>query len=411
VLELSSPYFYDDNQVALMYEAFTRKKVAIHSRAHRKWPPLLIHLWLSVSLDRNVLFAIETGSGSMDLNCGFTKLWIQVNMQTLPNTAIPQSRSKSIPVALPPPMYPATAVSSNGPTQQQLAHQHRISAPVAVGTTYPTPTDSAPASPILLPSMVSQQTTIEDPTRSLKIIIPAFKRRHLSTTTASSSSSSQMQGIQFQSTVSKAPTQPKSPPEPFVTQSQPTLALSRHTLPRQRSVITIEHPSPRWQRRYPSPLTSDTEDHPGAFGLRASMSPRLPPVNTLPDPLPSVPMPTFLPKPGGNLTWDEETRVWELTISEVWPPEEWRKLLPIFPARVFWNAVQSVWMCEPSKSLTPPHRTNVGLSRAVQASLQACTRDGDPELIEEGLSIIWHRWRRSWGLFEYTPRMSPPTGS
>jgi hypothetical protein len=332
-------------------------------------------------------------------------------MQTLPNSAIATSSSRNAPKAIPAPVPTVDAISFNGSIQRHLARQQKAPGLVMVGTAYPTPTDSAPASPISIPSVGSQQTAAEDPSRSLKIIIPAFKRRHLSTTSASSSSSSQMQGIHFDSAVSKASTPPKSLPEPSVTQRQPTLVLSRHVLPSRRSVVTVEHASPRRQKRQPSPLTSDTEDHPGTFGLRASMSPRLPPANTLPDPLPSVPIPTFLPKPGGNLRWDEATGVWELTISEVWPPGEWKKLLPIFPARVIWNAVQNVWMCEPSKSLTPPHKTNVGLSPSVQAALQACTREGEPEPLEEGLSIIWHRWRRSWGLFEYTPSRSPPAGS
>jgi len=346
--------------------------------------------------DRTVLFSIETDDGIVDFDCGFTKLWFQSNMQTAPS---------NIPI---PPSYSSGAVLSNGATERNLVHQRNQPAPVIAGAAYPTPTDSTPASPIPLPS--THQRTAEDPTRSLKVIIPAFKRRHLlaTTTVASSSSSSTSTQVSIQATYSDSTppeqsTPPKNPTGQLAAESQLTTILPRHMLPSRRSVVNIQQPSPRRRKRQLSPVLSEAEDNPDSFGPRTSMSPPLPPAITLPDPLPPVPVPTFLPKPGGNLIWDQTLGIWELTISEVWPPEEWKKTLPVFPARVTWNATQMVWMCVPSRALTAPSKTNVGLSPAVRASLEASTRDGEVESIEEGLSIIWHRWRRSWGLFKYVP--------
>ena len=154
---------------------------------------------------------------------------------------------------------------------------------------------------------------------------------------------------------------------------------------------------------YPLPIVDSLEtsedDKPRAWGLRSSMSPPLPPRSTLPNSLPEVPIPTFLPVPGGGLTWDDKRSVWELTVSETWPPEKWKKQLPVFPARVLWNAVQQVWMCEPSRSLTKP---NNQFSQSIQAALEASSIEGPVPSVKPGLSIIWHRWRRRWGLFEYS---------
>lgn len=214
-----------------------------------------------------------------------------------------------------------------------------------------------------------------------------------------------------------APPTPPAPPAPLPSTTQ------RHALQSRRSVIKIPPPHTRSATalrrstdhppRQPSPVVSedeeDEQDRPGSFGNRTIMSPPLPPRSTLPDVMPPTPLPTFLPIPGGNLAWDEERLVWELTISEIWPPDSWKKQLPFFPARIFWNAAQKVWMCEPSECLRRPDTAKTILTPAVLASLTSARSNGPLPTIEPGLSVIWHRWRRTWGLFEYALPSKPST--
>lgn len=373
----------------------------------------------------------------MDFTCGFTSMWLQMNLHTIPNavksTALHPDIAKPVQMDRATPSIGAPNNNNSIPPSSTLslidmsssikksAHvliqpgptsQRKAAGALVTKTAYPTPTDSAPASPMTLPPATSQPKSIEDQSRSLKIIIPAFKRRQFLAIKPAISAppSHPIEKPYAEPGPSKQPSLPPSVrPATRLTHSNSAPVLPNPMLHSRRSFAPAHSGPRRYQRQRPvSPLTSDTEDSPGTFGPRESMSPRLPPVNTLPNPLPPIPIPTFLPKPGGNLRWDVEKYSWELTISELWPPEEWKKSLPVFPARVLWNAAQKIWLCEPSKSLTHPDRDSIGLSPPVRADLYASVRDGELDPIEEGLSIIWHRWRRSWGLFEYTPHKPTP---
>ena len=425
VLELSSPYFYNDHQVALMHAAFAAKQVSVRPRASRTFPFLSpLHESQSSSLDRNALFAIENDAGTTDFTCGFTSMWLQMNLHTVPSSLIAPLAPPTIPLPNgpfqrslnpgPTGVQPVTTNPSHGSVPSNNLHQSHARSLSLTKTAYPTPTDSAPASPMSLPPVASQPKPAEDSSRSLKIIIPAFKRRHLFTKPGVASTSSSPPPSINASTPEAGPSEssPRSarPNLPPAMPNGAAPAMQRYGLPSRRP----PHRSPRRHQQRPvasSPVTSETEENPRTFGLRESMSPRLPPITTLPDPLPPVPVPTFLPRPGGNLRWDVEKYAWELTISELWPPNEWKKMLPVFPARLLWNAAQKIWLCEPSRSLTVPEQDNVGLSPAVRAALYASTREGDVDPVEDGLSIIWHRWRRSWGLFEYVPQKLSPSSS
>lgn len=320
-----------------------------------------------------------------------------MNLHFVPNTI-----STPIPLNSQPPFVPATsrpspqANSSSTPQRPQKVTVKRYAKrprdPIAVLAS------STAGSASNVTSPTTAQAPGNNQNNSLKIIIPAYKRRSLG-----AQKETQVNGRETprananlngagQNIVSAPVARPKR-------SEQPIPAIPRHLLPARRSSQRINHSS----TPLPPPMTIDSsatsdDEKPGGWGLRASMSPPLPPSNTLPDPLPTVAVPAFLPIPGGGLTWDHTKSVWELTISEAWPPEEWKKKLPVFPARVLWNAVQQVWMCEPASSLTKPR---IRLSPAVQAAFESSTIDGPLNLLEPGLSIIWHRWRRTWGLFEY----------
>ncbi|PVF97943.1 hypothetical protein CPB86DRAFT_807023 [Serendipita vermifera] len=412
VSEMSSPYFYNRSQLLLMRDAFAQRKVLVRSRGPQ----------------RDVLFTHEVGGFVHDLTCGFSHSWVHTNLHT-----VPESLSKA-----PPPWTPyvplPTPTLTNGPTPKLPIKDVSMRDVTEIDNVFKKPLDtpfsaSKPASPISEPSPPLSPTTSasippspathtpnsqsntndKNDSRSLKIIIPAHKRRHLSSsgnTEVAEVPSDNAREVPRAATV--AAITPPKPPLRTLRPSATAPSTPRPSHPLRQTVSNFDRRYPR--RRHtlptpPSPISSSSSsegEEPGRFGMRESMSPPLPPSSTLPDPLPPVPLPSFLPRPGGNLGWNDQRSVWELTVSEQWPPKVWESLLPCFPARILWNPIQKVWMCEPSESLRSPQiGQGVGVSSQTLMELESSRAEGPPPQLEPGLSIIWHRWRRTWGLFEY----------
>ncbi|KAG8805475.1 hypothetical protein FRC17_005487, partial [Serendipita sp. 399] len=188
-----------------------------------------------------------------------------------------------------------------------------------------------------------------------------------------------------------------------IPQGQTIPTITNHLLTSKRPSVKVSYSSPRRRNtakreiatptppevsdlsdEEPEPLDTDTAIR--TIGTRTSLSPPLPPSHALPNPLPEISPPSFLPKPGGNLRWDPERKGWELTVSEACPPSEWQKILPVYPSRVFWNPVLQIWTCEPSKGLShPPKEDRIGLSPQVWEELRAATREGPLPTVEPGL--------------------------
>lgn len=408
VAELSSPYFWNESQLSLMTDAFTKNKVSI---AGRHPGACLAYHYITVLIvsesDRNVLFTYEKDGLVIDSTCGFSPQWLKLNLHSIPQAISvqlpPQGSASLAPFIVP--------IAKTHREQSHFSNRNPKRPSMEIVTGYPkaiqnseysAPTISSVTS-LDSPEPSSQQIRISetDQSGSLKIVIPAHKRRKNTHAQKEANAKAKVEAQSNVKTRRVIPGAGRRPAPPLNT--DPT-CVPQHMKPTKQLVKPV-HPSSIQQPGESSSSTSE-EDKPGLYGIRSSTSPPLPPINTLPNPLPPVPLPTFLPIPGGNLAWDHKRRLWELVVSEMWPPEEWKKRLPVFPARILWNPVQAVWMCEPSTSLTkPPHR----LSSALQASVEASKTNQPLPQHDKGLSIIWHRWRRTWGLFEYKSPIAPPS--
>ncbi|KAG8799540.1 hypothetical protein FRC16_004867 [Serendipita sp. 398] len=492
VLEISSPYYYDGMRLAAMHKAFTQRKVSIRPRAEGE----------------NAFFYGSENGRSWESTCGFSENWVQKTIRPFPGGAInyvpvpPMTIQRPIvPLQIQMPGPIASQNVSRLPTPVDTPLREKgpkatsdppASTPVSVLTSTSTSTSTPkPVAPITPESSAASRGSVdssdsvssptpmpkikEEPSVSLKIIIPPFKRRataaaaikppenpvsankpivstaaEVNTATvlpsravpsAAASSSAAL------ATITPSPTPPRvdGPPRSFhpssglvvfpaamppplfawgpLPQVQPVSTLPTHLLTSKRPVIKVSYSSPRRRNKikqvvatHSPPAVSDpSDDEPSEnyavirrIGPRGSLSPPLPPSHTLPNPLPDISPPTFLPKPGGNLRWDEERKRWELTVSEAFPPSEWQRLLPVYPSRVLWNPALQIWCCEPSMELTwPPKEDKIGLSKEVRADLVSSKRDGPLPVLEPGLCIIWHRWRRTWGLFQFDPQRQP----
>ncbi|CCA70708.1 hypothetical protein PIIN_04642 [Serendipita indica DSM 11827] len=446
VVETSSPYFYDGLQLGLMYRAFKESEVSIGIR-----PP-----------GKEALFACRIGDSGYvwESTLGFSDKWIEMNI-----------RNPNPPFYMPHIMTMVSSMTapqnySFGPVVVAPATQVQVMDKLSVQTTV-TGKLSAQSSPLVVVNGSShlesssanpessstgslpQKRHNQDGQQSLKIRIP--KRRattatarpftteplvHIKNTSASPPPSTKASLPVFAPLVkqefgpvlstnglppSNLPSTSGNPVQtPASRNVQPSHLTTTRLVPapplRRTRMGTRESIALSKQTREPSPAPSTSSsssdvDQPGKFGVRESMSPPLPPRSLLPSPLPPVPVPECLPRPGGDLRWDDEKSFWELTISESWPPSQWKKLLPVFPARLIWDPANNLWMCIPSEVLTSPPPKDatgmgrIGLSLDVQAELDSARRVGPLPRITEGHSIIWHRWRRTWALFEYVARV------
>lgn len=177
------------------------------------------------------------------------------------------------------------------------------------------------------------------------------------------------------------------------------------------------------------------EPEPGTFGLRDSLSPQPPDIDlllqygmeSLPrrateanhgmvldedmegvepartrDELP-VPIPTHLPKPGGELYYHLEAQTWEVTMGGAADEAAWSKGLPVFPCRVIWNAAREVWRCVPCERweiITAEERVRTERDKRI-VPIRRGWQSEDVPFVLDGLALVWQRSRRKWTLEEY----------